>query len=337
MKKIRRIYAVCINEFHNIKRDPVALRIPFIMPIIWLIILMPTFVINPTNLMLQIEDNTNNQYSQSIIDTLNQNENIIINNDASNKIRISNSGIEFYFDSADYLNSRALEYEIKSSLSRTKSEFNFVVISSYEGNNGTDIFVILGMIGLVIQNILVFLSSISIVKERENGTIEHLLFSPVKYNEIIIGKLIPYFVIGLIDAVLLVLLSHYMYDVTLTNIIIYFFIVILFILSCLTLGLFISSISSNQMQALLYTVFLLLPSILLSGFAFPIASMPGFIQSMSNFIPLKHFNIISRELIINNVGITDLMPNIVMLSAIILFSGALAILMLRFARYKHSD
>ncbi|WOO87405.1 ABC transporter permease [Mollicutes bacterium LVI A0039] len=336
MQRLRRIYAVCINEFHNIKRDPVALRIPFVMPIVWLILLMPTFVINPTNLALNIDDQINNQYSTTIIDVLNENENIIIDDDATNKIEINAEGLTFYFDSSDYLNSRALEYEIKSSLAQSSNSLDFNTIASYEGVNGTDVFVILGMIGLVIQNILVFLSSISIVKERENGTIDHLLFSPVKYNEIIIGKLIPYFIIGLIDAVILVILSHYMYNITLTNLFMYFLIVTLFILSCLTLGLFISSVSTNQMQALLYTVFLLLPSILLSGFAFPIASMPKFIQVLSNFIPLKHFNIISRELIINNAVFTELIPNIVMLLAIILCSGAMAVVMLRLSKYKHS-
>ncbi|MGL5041743.1 MAG: ABC transporter permease [Culicoidibacterales bacterium] len=335
MKKIKRIYAVCVSEILNIKSDPVALRVPFVMPIIWLILLLPAFIIEPTNLELKIIDNVSTVESEHIVELLKENEKIILTENANNELLINNGGLLFKFNSADYLNSRVLEFEIKSSLASSASKTaSFEVETTYGGKNIIDMFVILGMIGLVIQNILVFLSSVSVVKERENGTIEHLMFSPVRYSEIIMGKIIPYFIMGIIDAGILIILSYLLYGIEFTNIVPYFFVIILFVLSCLTLGLFISAITGNQMQALLYTVFLLLPSILLSGFAFPIESMPEYLQIISNFIPLTHFNIISRELVINQVGVIDVLPNILALIGIIVVSGATAIYALKGTRYK---
>lgn len=214
------------------------------------------------------------------------------------------------------MNARALEAAVKKSLMSTDTE-KITTKYTYHVMENTNLFVIPGLIGLVLQNIITFLTSISIVKEKEKGTYNQLLFSPVSFTELVIGKVIPYFLIGMFDLLLLSILSTFFFDVdVLARIIPYTIAGALFILSSLMLGILISAIAKNQMQALLYTVFILLPSILLSDFVFPVTSMPAILIWISKVMPLTHFNHLSREIIIKGTSILNLGYPILALSTI---------------------
>lgn len=327
MNNIRRIMAIVIKEYQHIKRDPVSLRIPLLMPIIWILVLFPAFILTPTNLELKIND----KMPPEIINKIEENENIIITDDSNNELTYEENTIVLKLDDSDYLNTKALSYEVGKTLN-TGNKIQFE--NMYDIDDNTNIFIIPALIGLVLQNIVIFLSALSLVKEKESGTSHHLLHGPVKYFEIVIGKIIPYFIIGIVDMIILLSISVTIFEINFVNLPLFFFICLLFILSCLSMGILISTISKNQMQALLYTIFLLLPSVLISGMIFPIESMPNFLQTLSKLMPLTHFNLAAREIVIKSSSISDISIQIVSLLMITFVTISLSIYLLNKNKYN---
>lgn len=162
-----------------------------------------------------------------------------------------------------------------------------------------------GLFGLILMIVTVISTSLSVVKEKELGTMEQLITSPLKAHEIIIGKAIPYVVIALIAATLIMVLGALLFDVRIQGSIpLLYFAILIFLLGGLGQGLLISSISNSQQVAFFVSVFSsLLPSFLLSGFIFPIKSMPLFLQVISNVQATKFFLVIVRSIILKGVAI----------------------------------
>lgn len=175
-----------------------------------------------------------------------------------------------------------------------------------------------GVIGLLLTLMTVLLTSMAIVKEKEVGTLEQLIVTPIKSWELILGKLVPFIIIGFIDVVIVVTAGILIFDVALKG---NFFLLLLscipFLFSTLGLGLFISTISRTQQQAMMMSVFIvMLPFIYLSGFTFPIENMPEIIQFTTHFIPLKYFLIILRSLYLKGVGISEIWDEMLIMLAI---------------------
>ena len=158
-------------------------------------------------------------------------------------------------------------------------------------------FMVPGVVALVLLLITMMLTSLGIVREKETGTMEQLLVTPIKPHELILGKLIPFTVIGIVDVLIVLALARYWFAVPmLGSIPLLFGLSLLFILTTLGLGLFVSTIARTQQQAMLIAAFFFfMPFIYLSGFAFPIANMPESIQLFTYLIPLRYFLEIVRE------------------------------------------
>lgn len=166
-------------------------------------------------------------------------------------------------------------------------------------------FMIPGILGLLLLVITMMLTSLAIVKEKEIGTIEQLIVSPIKSYELIIGKLTPFALIATIDIVLVLLVSYFVFAVPIRgSIFLLFVLCFLFLLTTLGLGLFVSTISKNQQQAMVTAVFfVMMPMVFLSGFVFPIENMPKIIQSITYLLPLRYFYTILRGIFLKGVGI----------------------------------
>ncbi|MEK7749132.1 MAG: ABC transporter permease [Bacteroidota bacterium] len=162
-----------------------------------------------------------------------------------------------------------------------------------------------GLFGLILMIVTVISTSLSVVREKELGTMEQLKTSPLKSYEIIIGKAIPYVVIALISASLIMVLGALLFDVRIQGSIpLLYFAILIFVLGGLGQGLLISSIANSQQVAFFVSVFSsLLPSFLLSGFIFPIKSMPLVLQVVSNLQAAKFFLVIVRSIILKGVAI----------------------------------
>jgi len=166
-------------------------------------------------------------------------------------------------------------------------------------------FLVPGMIGFILMITGVVSTSLSVVREKERGTMEQLMISPLHTFEIILGKVIPYLIIGLIAATLVVSLGFLLFDISVEGSFFWLFIGILIFLVCaLGQGLLISTIARTQQVAFMVSVFSsLLPTFLLSGFVFPIRSMPLFLQILSNLAPAKYFLIVIRSVVLKGVGL----------------------------------
>lgn len=329
MISFKRIWGMAKKEAIQIKRDKVALRIPLVMPIAWLFLLSFAFIVIPTNLKLTIVDEMDNTVSSTIIENIRESDHIVSevadkeDSDGNTLIIEADGKLDLKLNGIDLINARSLEGEVKKALMTSDT---MDVEYSYDILNNTNLFVIPGIIGLVLQNIITFLTSISIVKEKEKGTYNQLLFSPINFFEIIVGKIIPYFAIGLFDLYILSILATFFFDVDALSVLLpYSAAGILFILSSLMLGILISSISSNQMQALLYTIFLLLPSILVSDFVFPVESMPTFLKVISTMMPLTHFNRLSRGILVQHESLLQLWHPMLALTIIMVVTITLSI------------
>jgi len=174
-------------------------------------------------------------------------------------------------------------------------------------------FIVPGLIALIMMVLSAMLTSLTIAREWENGTMEQLISSPAKPIEIITGKLIPYFVLGMFQTLLIILVGTILFRVPLKgNLLFLFFITAVFLVCGLGTGLLISTVTKSQQLAFMISViFTLLPSFLLSGFIFSISSMPKVIQIISYLVPAKYFLTVLRGIFLKGNGLAVLWPEVV--------------------------
>lgn len=196
---------------------------------------------------------------------------------------------------------------------RTQVWFNPDLVSAY--------YMVPALIGLILQFITVILTSAAIVRERERGTIEQLIVTPIRSWELMVGKLFPYVIIAFIDTVEILVAGVLIFGVPINGSIPLLLLLSgMFLISTLGVGLFISTIANTQQEAMMTAMFYNLPAIFLSGFFFPLAAMPWPLQMLSYAIPLRYFLIIVRSIVLKGVGADALWPEII---AVTLFSVAI--------------
>jgi ABC-2 type transport system permease protein len=168
-----------------------------------------------------------------------------------------------------------------------------------------------GIIATLVLIVTMSLTAMAVVREREVGTLEQLMVSPIRPIELIIGKTVPFAVVGLFDVFLIALLGIFWFQVPINgNPLVLLLGAVLYLLSTLGMGLFLSTISSTQQQSMLMSFFFTMPAILLSGFTFPIASMPEWIQYLTYLNPLRYFLIVIRGVFLRGSGVVDLLPQL---------------------------
>lgn len=173
-------------------------------------------------------------------------------------------------------------------------------------------FLVPGLIGFILTITAVIATALSIVKEKERNTMEQIDVSPVTPVELIVGKMIPYALISLVAAAIVLIVAFFLFDVVIKGSILYLFCAtLLFIIAALSIGLFVSTISDSQQVAFqLASLMSMLPTIMLSGFMFPIHSMPWWLQVLSNISPAKFYLVILRSIILKGVGISAFWPQV---------------------------
>jgi ABC-2 type transport system permease protein len=168
-------------------------------------------------------------------------------------------------------------------------------------------FMVPGVLGLILMIMTTSLASLGIVREREMGTMEQLIVTPIRPHELIIGKLLPFVLIGLVDASFVVATAKWWFVVPIRGSVpLLFALCLAFMLNTLGIGLFISTISKTQQQAMLTSMFFILPQIMLSGFVFPIENMPKFFQFVTHIIPIRYFFVIIRGIMLKGAGWPEL-------------------------------
>lgn len=185
------------------------------------------------------------------------------------------------------------------------------------------VFNIPGLIGVILQNVTVLLTAFSLVREKERGTMEQLIVTPIRRMELMLGKLAPYVGIGLFSFSAVLATGVWWFGVPVKGSVALLCVLgLLFLVTTLAIGLLISTVAKTQLEAVQLTFALLLPSILLSGFVFPRETMPWLIRAIGELIPITHFLVILRGIFLKGVGMDVLWkPTLILCGFAVLFCG----------------
>lgn len=190
-------------------------------------------------------------------------------------------------------------------------------------------FIVPGIICTILAILTTMLTSAAIVREREKGTLEQLMVSPIKSYQLILGKVLPFILIGFVDVVIVLLVGTLWFKVPVRGSIpLLFFFALIFLCNTLGTGILISTVSHTQQQAMMTMLFIMIPWVVLSGFIFPINNMPKVIQYLTYLIPLRYFLVIIRGIVLKGVGLSFLWKQA--LAMVILGTALLSLSITRF-------
>ncbi len=201
----------------------------------------------------------------------------------------------------------------------------------YNPERRSAMFVIPGLIGIILTLTMMLFTAVSLVRETEHGNLELLINTPVSTTQLMVGKVVPYILIGLLQLALIMAVGYWLFGVPVRGSVLELYLAAsVFIAANLALGLFVSTVAKTQFQAIQMTIFFLLPSILLSGFVFPFDGMPKVIQYIGEVLPNTHFIRLTRGIMLRDAPLADMQQELVVLVVFTLLAMTAAIL--RFSR-----
>ena len=230
---------------------------------------------------------------------------ILIEADATDPAATSNA-----IGSLRMVLTRALQHDLKGPLAflagredpielRVHAQYNPEAITQYN--------IVPGLMGVVITMTMVMITGLAITRERERGTMENLLSMPTRPFEVMVGKIIPYILVGYVQLGLILLAARVLFDVPMHgNLGLLLLVAFLFITANLAMGITFSTLAENQLQAVQLSFFFFLPSLLLSGFMFPFRGMPQWAQAVGEFLPLTHFLRVVRGILLKGNGLHEI-------------------------------
>ncbi|MTI67815.1 MAG: ABC transporter permease [Firmicutes bacterium] len=364
---IQRLLTIMKKEFIHIKRDKASLGIAIMMPIIFILIFGYAVNTDVENIKVGILDGDKTKESRELIkkfansnyfipyryvNSINEIERLIDKGKVKTGLvipagmskalnRKEEPQIQLIIDGTDPTIARtALQsgvlvgkmYGLENQQGINKTNLKGIDLRTrvwYNPNLESTKFTIPGLIGLIMQNVTVMLTAFALVRERERGTIEQLIVTPIKSTELILGKMIPYILIGSLGFLVSLYFGTYWFNVSIKgSISLLLLFGFGFVICALAMGMLISTVAKNQLQAMQMTILIILPSVLLSGFIFPRESMPNIIQGIGYFIPLTYFLNILRGIILKGIGVNYLWKDILLL--IIIGTFLLGIASVRF-------
>lgn len=208
--------------------------------------------------------------------------------------------------------------------------FELVVHRRYNPEGISAFNVVPGLLGVILTMTLVMMTSMAMTRERERGTLENLLATPVRPLEMMVGKILPYVIIGYVQVVIVLLVSRWLFAVPMAGSLVQLLAAVgLFIVATLTVGFTFSTIARSQMQSMQMTMFYFLPNILLSGFMFPFRGMPPWAQWIGEALPLTHFLRMVRAVMLKGAGGVTLWPEALAMAGFVAVMGTVSLLRYR--------
>ncbi len=260
----------------------------------------------------------------------NEHPNVLVEADATDPIATGSA-----LAAVQAMAETVLQQTIKGSvnyLNNPPNTWNVIIHAKYNPESIAQYNIVPGLLGVVLTMTMVVITSLAITRERERGTMENLLATPVQPLEVMCGKIIPYIMVGYIQVSIILLAAHTLFAVPIEgNLVLLLLSALPFIAANLSVGLTFSSIAKNQLQAMQMAFFFFLPSILLSGFMFPFRGMPQWAQYLGQILPLTHFVRIVRGILLKGNGIADIWPE---LWPLIVFM--IVVLMIGLRRYRRT-
>ena len=338
---MKRFVGFVRKEFYHIFRDKRSLFILFGMPIAQILLFGFAITNEINNVDIAILDQSNDVTSKEIINKIAASKHFSIvdiiqkessiesifkkgkvkavlqfeNNFGNNLIKEKQANVQVLTDATDPNMANTISNYISAILKKYQQELNknttidYQIVPQsrmvYNAELKSVYMFVPGVMTVILMLVSAMMTSISITREKEQGTMEILLVSPLKPFQVIIGKVFPYIFLSVINAIVIVLLSIFVFNVPVNGSLFLLGIEsVLFIITSLALGILISTISATQQTAMMISLMgLMLPTILLSGFIFPISSMPLPLQVISNIIPAKWFIIIVKGIMLKGIGI----------------------------------
>jgi ABC-2 type transport system permease protein len=189
--------------------------------------------------------------------------------------------------------------------------FTLVTHQHYNPENISQYNIVPGLMGVMLTMTMIIITGLAITRERERGTMENLLSTPAHPGEVILGKIVPYIIVGYVQVFLVLLAARYLFGVPmLGSVLLLLVLVLLFIVANLAVGITFSTIAKNQLQAVQMAFFFFLPSLLLSGYMFPFRGMPGWAQDLGECLPLTHFLRVVRGILLKGNGLAECLPDL---------------------------
>ncbi len=359
----QRIMSITVKEFIQLSRDRRSMAMVILIPIIQMSIFGYALSTDIKNVSMVVWDANNTLESRELIRSYAETEFFSVNyyatdyDDITKRIesgkakvamvippeydellhRGESASIQFFTDGSDpniaiqavanaNLIAQAKGIEIMSQIQGSEPALAITLEPRiwYNPAMQSSIFYLPGIVGVILQVLTMMLTAFAIVREREMGTIEQLNITPLRRGELIVGKFIPYTIVAYIQISVVLLTAVLVFDMPIRgSLLLLVALSFLFLSFSLGLGLFISTISRTQFQAMQASIFVFLPSILLSGFIFPVESMPRLAQWISAVLPLTYYLRIVRGIIVKGVGIEYLWQD----AAVLAVFGAITLLL----------
>ncbi len=364
--KLQRLLAVMAKELRQLRRDRITLAMIVGIPVLQLVLFGYAINLNLRGLSAGVADQANTTGSralvmdmvatgvieptlaantpQQLMDALRRGEisvGVVVPPDFERRRIDGREAVQVLVDGSDTVvqgaalqlaqmpldDSRALA---NATGARETTPRQIAVVSFYNPERRSAVNIVPGLIGVILTMTMVLFTGVSIVRERERGNMELLIATPITRGELMIGKVLPYVAIGLVQTTLVLLLGLWLFQVPVRGSVLDVYLAaMLLVVANLTLGLLISTRAQSQFQAMQMTFFVFLPSILLSGFMFPFAGMPRAIQWFAEILPLTHFLRLIRGIMLRGAGIAELWRDVAALVAFTAVMMTAAILRFR--------
>ncbi|HAI47035.1 MAG TPA: ABC transporter [Stenotrophomonas sp.] len=365
---LRRLWAIVLKELRQMRRDRVTLAMIVGIPVMQLVLFGYAINLNLRHLDTGIADQAGTSASRALlmdmvatgvvtpilrVDTPEQlmhalregriSVGVVVPPDFERRVHEGREAVQVLVDGSDTvvqsaavqlaqlpLQSRPLANTRPLQAGAAATAGQISVVAFYNPQRRSAINIVPGLIGIILTMTMVMFTAVAIVRERERGNMELLIATPLSSSELMIGKVLPYAVIGLIQTTLVLVLGMWLFDVPVRGSVLDVYLAAMLLITAnLALGLLISTKAQSQFQAMQMTMFVFLPSILLSGFMFPFAGMPRGVQWLAEVLPLTHFLRLVRGIMLRGARWWELWPEVLALLAFIAVMMTLAILRFR--------
>jgi len=354
MKSLHRMYAIVAKELRQLSRDRITFVMMIAIPLMQLLLFGYAINMDVRHLDAAVADMSNTVNSRRLVMDLAQSQVITVREQVNSpqeleellrmgRINVgiyvppdferrnaegNRSAIQLFVDGSDtVVQGAAAGLARKARLSPYNDRPPDIEVRNfYNPERRSPVNTVPGLIGVILTMTMILFTAVAIVRERERGNLELLITTPIRTPELMLAKILPYIFIGLVQVTLVLVAGVLLFQVPIRGSLVDVYLVsLVFIIANLTLGLMISTFAQNQFQAMQLAFFILLPSILLSGFMFPFAGMPEPAQWLAEALPMTHFMRLIRGVVLRGATIRELAPEMYALLGFIAVSMLLAI------------
>ncbi len=347
---LQRLFAVASKECKQLSRDRITFAMIVMIPLVQLLLFGYAINTHVRDVPAGVVDQSGSAVSRQIIATVNATQVVnihqyfqtpalaqeamtrgevkavlVLPRDLDTRIVQGKDIAQWMVDGSDSVISSAIlsltnmpldQLILEPRAERHLSKPTFTIAIFFNPERRSAVNIVPGLVGVILTMTMILFTSAAIVRERERGNLELLITTPIQPIELMLGKITPYVFIGFIQVGIILFLGRWVFDVPIPGQIVGLFVITLvFIAASLTLGLILSTIARTQLQAMQMTVFVLLPSILLSGFMFPYEAMPRLAQLLSEVLPATHYIRLVRGVVLRDAQMEDLTGDIYWLAA----------------------